>query len=189
MTGMTQVLQRIDSIEKRFRHPAAMPQAQPAIEQAQSFSEILDQAEKQGQSSTLSKITVPPANNASKADIANLVQSTALKHGVNPKLALAVAKTESSLNQAAVSPVGAVGVMQLMPGTARELGVKNINNLEENIDGGVRYLRQMLDKFDGNVNKALAAYNAGPGAVKRYNGIPPFRETQNYVVRVNELAR
>jgi soluble lytic murein transglycosylase-like protein len=182
MTGITHVIQRINSIESRFAPGNVTPQPQPAA--GQSFSEILNETEKQNNK----PLNTAAQNNASKSEIANLIESTAVKHGVNPKLALAVATAESSLNPRAVSPVGAIGVMQLMPGTARELGVRDINNVEENVDGGVRYLRQMLDNFGGDVNKALAAYNAGPGAVKKHNGIPPYRETQEYVVRVNELV-
>ncbi|HML86984.1 MAG TPA: lytic transglycosylase domain-containing protein [Methylomusa anaerophila] len=123
------------------------------------------------------------------SDIASIVHSAALKYGVNPMLALAVAKTESNLAPDAVSPAGAAGVMQLMPETASELGIQNIADPRENIDGGVRYLKQMLNIFNGDVNKAVAAYNAGPQAVKQYGGIPPYRETQEYVARVSMLAK
>jgi soluble lytic murein transglycosylase-like protein len=178
--SVERVIQRINNIEDRF---AQRINALPETPTGQSFAEVLEKVEKEG------KETSPIKVSSNADDIANLVQSTALKHGVNPKLALAVAKTESNLTPTAVSPAGAVGVMQLMPATAQELGVKNIYNPEENIDGGVRYLKRMLNIFGGDTNKALAAYNAGPGAVKNYNGIPPYKETQDYVLRVNELAR
>jgi hypothetical protein len=112
-----------------------------------------------------------------------LVRQTALRYGVDPALALAVAKQESGLNQSARSSAGAIGVMQLMPGTAADLGV-NPSDLAQNVDGGVRYLRQQLDRFGGDPALALAAYNAGPGAVQRYGGVPPYSETQNYVTRI-----
>lgn len=108
-----------------------------------------------------------------------MVQAAAQKYGVDPNLALAVANQESHYNQAAISSKGAVGVMQLMPATAAGLGV-NPYDVSQNIDGGVRLLSQLLQQF-GSVPLALAAYNAGPGAVKQYGGIPPFPETQNYV--------
>ena len=98
----------------------------------------------------------------------------------------AVAIAESDMNQNEISPVGAIGVMQLMPETAESLGVDPYDE-GENIVGGVMYLRQMLDTFDGDVPLAVAAYNAGPGAVKRYGGIPPYSETRNYVGRVMDL--
>ena len=99
----------------------------------------------------------------------------------------AVAIAESDMNQDEISPVGAIGVMQLMPETAAALGVDPYDE-EQNIEGGVRYLRQMLDQFGGNVPHALAAYNAGPAAVQRYGGIPPYSETQAYVGRILDIV-
>lgn len=106
------------------------------------------------------------------------------KYGVPRKVIESVIRQESGFNPKAVSHCGAQGLMQLMPQTARSLGVKDSFDVSENIDGGVRYLRQMLDEFNGDLSKALAAYNAGPGAVKRYGGIPPYSETKNYVARI-----
>lgn len=113
-----------------------------------------------------------------------IIQSASERYDVDAQLVKAVIQAESGFDAGAVSPSGAQGLMQLMPGTARELGVVDAFDPQQNVDGGVRYLRQLLDRYDGNVALALAAYNAGPGAVHAYGGIPPYRETQEYVGRV-----
>ena len=115
-----------------------------------------------------------------------MIEAAAAKYSVDPNLVKSIATAESDWNQNAISPVGAIGVMQLMPETAAALGVDPYDE-QENIEGGAKYIRQMLDTFGGNVRKAVAAYNAGPGAVQRYGGVPPYSETQNYVGRVLDL--
>ncbi len=115
---------------------------------------------------------------------APVFRDAAQTHGVDPRLLVAVAGRESAMNPNAVSPAGACGLMQLMPATARFLGISNIFDPRENVFGAARYLRTLLDTFHGDLDLTLAAYNAGPGAVQRYNGVPPFPETQAYVQNV-----
>lgn len=112
-----------------------------------------------------------------------LIQKIAGEEGMDPALIEAVVATESAYDPNAVSPVGAQGLMQLMPATGRSLGVKDPFNPEENVRAGTRYLKQMVQQF-GSLEHGLAAYNAGPGNVRRYGGIPPFKETQDYVRKV-----
>ncbi len=121
---------------------------------------------------------------ATKSQILNVVNQIAEKHGVDEKLVQALIKQESGFNPKAKSKAGAMGLMQLMPSTAKNLGVQDPYNIVQNVEGGVKYLKSMLNKYNGNVILALAAYNAGPGAVDKYDGVPPYQETQNYVKNI-----
>jgi soluble lytic murein transglycosylase-like protein len=118
-----------------------------------------------------------------------MITQAAAKHGVEPALLKALIRQESNFNPNARSPAGATGLTQLMPGTAASLGVTDATDPQQAIDGGAKYLRQQLDRFGGDQSKALAAYNAGPGAVQRFGGVPPYAETQNYVQKVLGYAR
>jgi soluble lytic murein transglycosylase-like protein len=137
-------------------------------------------------------LPVPPAALPDALlDVAPPVKSTnqivgeaSRQHGVDQDFIRSVIRQESSGNAHAVSPAGARGLMQLMPGTALHLGVSDSFNSEQNVHGGTLYLRELLERYNGDAIKALAAYNAGPGAVDRYKGVPPYRETRKYVQRV-----
>lgn len=165
--GLSRVLARIDALKARFRTPRSYP---PLLtgQVAQTFSQVLSGA-------------------GAPSAVHEALTAAARRHQLDPDLLLAVAEAESGLRPDAVSPRGARGLMQLMPGTARRLGLTDAFDLDANADAGARYLKEQLDRFGGNVALALAAYNAGPGAVLRYRGIPPYRETRAFVSRV--LAR
>ena len=120
----------------------------------------------------------------SSTSVGDIVNSAGNRHQIDPDFLNSVIRAESNFNPGAVSPKGAQGLMQLMPGTASKLGVKNSFEPADNIDGGARYMRELLDLYNGDAAKALAAYNAGPHRVQQYGGVPPYRETHSYVARV-----
>ncbi len=126
---------------------------------------------------------------ATQEEIDSSIIMAAARHNVDPNLVRAVIKVESNFNSNAVSRKGAMGLMQLMPATARSLNVKNPFDPDQNVDAGVRHLKQLLENYGGDVNLTLAAYNAGAGAVARSSGIPRYAETQNYVRRITSLYR
>lgn len=119
-----------------------------------------------------------------KKDIDNIIEEISSKYGIDKNLVTSIANAESNKNPKAVSNKGAMGIMQLMPETAKDLGVKNPFDIRENVEAGVLYFKDMLNKYKGDTEKALAAYNAGPGTVDKYGGIPPYKETQNYIRKI-----
>lgn len=124
------------------------------------------------------------SNSTSRNEINDLITKYADKNGLDENFVKAVINQESGFNPNATSKCGAMGLMQLMPSTAQGLGVTNAYDAEQNIEGGTKYLKGLLDRFGNDKSLALAAYNAGPNAVKKYGGIPPYAETQNYVKSV-----
>lgn len=134
-----------------------------------------------GNTSTVSSGTT---SSSSKTDLDAYFEEAARTYGVDVNLLKAIAHTESNFNPNATSSAGAMGVMQLMPSTAKSLGIKDAYNARDNIMGGAKVISQHLSRYNGDVSLALAAYNAGSGNVKKYGGIPPFTETQNYVKKV-----
>jgi soluble lytic murein transglycosylase-like protein len=134
------------------------------------------------------KATVPLAISHRSAPYEAAISAHARRQGVAEDLVRAVIQVESAFNPNAVSNKGAMGLMQLMPATATELGVKNPFDPEQNIGGGVKYLKQLLERYDNKVELALAAYNAGIGNVEKYGAVPPFKETRNYVNKITKAA-
>lgn len=176
--SLERVLQRVaelGALTGTTQPPASSASTAPA---SGAFAARLDAALASGQ----------PEAAAAGVPYAEEIAAASSRHGLDPALVRAVIEQESGFDPRATSPAGAGGLMQLMPGTARGLGVDPYDPAQA-IEGGTRYLRAQLDRFGGDVSLALAAYNAGPGAVERFGGVPPYAETQRYVERVLELYR
>ena len=172
LTGLDATLYRIQTIESQFQ--SLMSYSAAPQKPAEDFQKILD-----------TKIENKKSPNAtSRSEINDLISKYSEQAGLDEDFVKAVINQESGFNPNATSKCGAMGLMQLMPGTAQGLGVKNAYDPEQNIQGGTKYLKGLMDRFDNNKSLALAAYNAGPNAVKKYGGIPPYQETQNYVKSV-----
>lgn len=160
-----------------------------AAAQAGTNAAISASAQSPASESTQTTAASDNGSDGIPAKISQAIQQASEKYGVPEKLIQAVIKQESGYRPDAVSAAGAAGLMQLMPETAASLGVSNVLDPEQNVDAGTKYLKSLLGKYDHNVQLALAAYNAGPGNVDRYGGIPPFQETQKYVSSImNHLA-
>lgn len=188
LTGLDIAIRRMQSIERQFQSLSGIA----ATSVDNDFQSILDanmSAKTQAKESSQDKIfsassSSNSANKVPREELENLIEKYSARNNLDSDFVKAVVKQESGFKTNAKSYCGAMGLMQLMPATASSLGVHNAFDPEQNIAGGTKYLKGLMDRFDGNKELALAAYNAGPNAVKKYGGIPPYKETQNYVKNI-----
>jgi soluble lytic murein transglycosylase-like protein len=188
LNGINAMMQRITEIENKIGMHTTAGGGFDRTLQAEIAKSRPDAAAPSGGAGSKTTAAAAVGPTAADGSYGAMIQSASRKYQVDPRLVSAVAEAESHFQQGAVSSAGAVGVMQLMPETAASLGV-NPYDAAQNIDGGTHYLRQMLDSFGGDVKKAVAAYNAGAQAVRDYNGVPPYGETESYVNEVLDLYR
>ena len=192
LTGLDITLRRIQAIESTFNSLSSFGSS--PVSSSQDFQKILDanissKPQKIKDTPFAQKIfssglaSTPDGN----VDIDALIEEYSAKNGLDSAFVKAVIKQESGFQSDVTSHCGAMGLMQLMPATANSLGVKDAYDPEQNIAGGTKYLKGLLDRFGGDKTLALAAYNAGPNAVTKYNGIPPYKETQNYVKNIMSM--
>ncbi|NLB83888.1 MAG: lytic transglycosylase domain-containing protein [Synergistaceae bacterium] len=191
-SGVARVMGRMEEIERRIR-PV---QETPPPEDKDRFVDVLAREENSRKDKIIDSPRpslpgrIPEKNPSVKdGDWRSRITDLSEKYGMDEKLVRAVIRMESGGKTDALSSKGAMGIMQLMPGTAKMLGVEDPYDPVQNLEGGIKYLSQMSDKYDGDLEKTLAAYNAGPGRVDSYGGIPPFAETQHYVKTILALYK
>lgn len=186
ISGLDITLRRISQIE------SSIQQIEPKEAESSAFKNVLIDKLNSNDTNIPTEFYIKPFANQSstpKTDFDSYIKKAAQENNIDSNLLKAVIKAESGFNANAKSPVGAQGLMQLMPATAKSLGVENPFDAEQNIKGGAKYLSGLIKRFDGKLENALAAYNAGAGAVNKYGGVPPYKETQNYVKRVLSYHR
>ncbi|PJZ83361.1 lytic transglycosylase domain-containing protein [Leptospira harrisiae] len=200
--SVSSVLNRMESLSKLSENPKSLVSFPDVLEREWNRSKPEETAKTDGSHAKTEGISLPfpeevgfklPTSSQTDTklkpnDIIGTIESIAKSQGLDPNLVKAMVKAESGFKPKAVSPKGAMGLMQLMPETAESLGVNDPFNPEENIGGGVKFLKGLMKEFK-DPEKAIAAYNAGPGAVKRYKGIPPYEETQKYVNKVKRYYK
>ena len=161
-----------------------MPAVIPPEGMSRAKARVAEIKRRFGEFESALSVAISHGSEVDQGRIKTALAKAAVAQGIDADLLLAVAEVESGLRPDAVSSKGALGIMQLMPSTAARMGVADVLDLDENIAGGARYLREQMDRFGGDLSLALAAYNAGPGAVSRHDGVPPYEETRRFVSRV-----